>query len=1000
MQEQSIFIEALERSDPVERAAFLDRVCANAPALRQRIERLLQRHQSGDGFLEPPGALLAATVDEPISESPGTVIGPYKLLEQLGEGGFGVVFMAEQSRPVRRKVALKVLKPGMDTRQVVARFEAERQALALMDHPHIARVFDGGATPSGRPYFVMELVKGVPITDFCDRQQLTPRQRLELFIPLCQAVQHAHQKGIIHRDLKPSNVLVTMHDTTPVVKVIDFGVAKALTQALTDKTLFTGFAQMIGTPLYISPEQAGQSGLDIDTRTDIYALGVILYELLTGTTPFEKERLKELSYDELRRIIREEEPARPSTRLSTLDRQAARTIAAQRGTDVQRLSRLMRDELDWIVLKALEKDRNRRYESASAFAADVQRYLVDEPVQACPPSAAYRLRKFVRRNKVALAITGLVLLVLLTLTGGIGMYLRERAKHLADREREKTRQQAIHEVKIKAGEHANRGYAFLQQDKLDQSIAEYRKAIELDPQFAAAHRNLGLALRRQGKVEEAIAEYRKAIELNPQDGLAHGYLGLILASQAKQDYRGAEVFLRKAIALRPKDSQTHWVLGLAIANQGRLDEGIAFFRKAIELDPMKDQPYFFTYVFLMKKGKVEEAVAFICKAAATNPILIAYLNDFAWNLATAADPKSRNPKVAIELAERAVKLSPREVGYWNTLGVARYRRGNWEEAIEALNKSVDLRKGGDSFDWFFLAMAHGQLGHKDKAQQHFQQTVQWMEQDQKRLQNAELQRFRAEAEKLLKIDERGTPKKQDGFDTVRGEEGTSGRRVARDARHAVKVGVFAGEGGEAMKLHEGNNQSIIRQQFILLAEDRSRLHQGLGERQDLNKQMGQVCDRLAKDSELGDLGMVLAQAHGKARRWPASPLHGFESHQPIGEIRQHVSRRETADLLQLDALDQLRTSRPILGIAREMIDQHVGIEEDRLACRDVGEVHGDSKMPNSGAVAMRRRISGSPVHISIPAVRSAQVSSESTVRRTVSCSLNGNGWLGLSTPFS
>ncbi len=355
---------------------------------------------------------LGATVDEPIAERPGTRIGPYKLLEQIGEGGFGIVFMAEQTQPVRRKVALKILKPGMDTRQVVARFEAERQALAIMDHPNIAKVFDGGATPSGRPYFVMELVKGVPITTFCDQNRLTPRQRLELFVPVCQAVQHAHQKGIIHRDLKPTNVLVSRHDTTPIVKVIDFGVAKALGQELTDKTLFTGIAQMIGTPLYMSPEQAGMSDLDVDTRSDIYSLGVLLYELLTGTTPFTKERFKTAAYDEIRRIIREEDPPRPSTRLSD-SKDSLPSISAQRQTAPAKLTKLVRGELDWIVMKCLEKDRNRRYETANGFAADVQRYLADEPVQACPPSAAYRLRKFARRNKGALATAAVVSFVVL-----------------------------------------------------------------------------------------------------------------------------------------------------------------------------------------------------------------------------------------------------------------------------------------------------------------------------------------------------------------------------------------------------------------------------------------------------------------------------------------------------------------------------------------------------------------------------------------------------------
>jgi len=362
---------------------------------------------------------------------PGTTIGPYKLLEQIGEGGFGVVFMAEQAQPVRRKVALKVLKPGMDTRQVVGRFEAERQALAIMDHPNIAKVFDGGATASGRPYFVMELVKGVPITAFCDQNHLRPRQRLELFVSVCQAVQHAHQKGIIHRDLKPSNILVTVHDTTPVAKVIDFGVAKALGQELTEKTLFTGFAQMVGTPLYMSPEQAGQSGLDIDTRSDIYSLGVLLYELLTGTTPVGKERFKQAAYDEIRRIIREEDPPKPSTRISTLG-QAAETVSANRGLELVRLSRLVRGELDWIVMKALEKDRTRRYDTAAAFAADVQRYLAEEPVLACPASAGYRLRKFARRHKRAVmtasGIAVAVVLAVASLVAGTLLFQQEQAR--------------------------------------------------------------------------------------------------------------------------------------------------------------------------------------------------------------------------------------------------------------------------------------------------------------------------------------------------------------------------------------------------------------------------------------------------------------------------------------------------------------------------------------------------------------------------------------------
>jgi WD40 repeat protein/serine/threonine protein kinase len=438
MNEESLFHLALQQ-DSGKRAEFLRKECAGDADLHHRLKVLLHAHEDPGSFLQAPAAALEATVDDQITERPGTIIGPYKLMEQIGEGGMGLVFVAEQEHPVRRKVALKVIKPGMDTRQVIARFEAERQALALMDHPNIAKVLDGGETVSGRPYFVMELVKGVPITEYCDQAQMTPRKRLELFLQVCHAVQHAHQKGIIHRDLKPTNVLVTLHDGVPVPKIIDFGVAKAMGQQLTDKTIYTNFAQLVGTPLYMSPEQAALSGLDVDTRSDVYSLGVLLYELLTGTTPFNKERLRTASYDEIRRIIREEEPPRPSTRISTLGKSSLQpanaetapqrtstaiesrlveTIAQKRKSDPKRLRRLFRGELDWIVMKALEKDRNRRYESASAFASDVQRYLNDEPVQACPPSAAYRLRKFTRRHKVSLLIaSSIVLAVFLAITG-------------------------------------------------------------------------------------------------------------------------------------------------------------------------------------------------------------------------------------------------------------------------------------------------------------------------------------------------------------------------------------------------------------------------------------------------------------------------------------------------------------------------------------------------------------------------------------------------------
>ncbi|HJQ79938.1 MAG TPA: serine/threonine-protein kinase, partial [Lacipirellulaceae bacterium] len=394
-----------------ERPDFLAAACGDNAALRYEIESLLKAHETSTSFMETPALELSADAGfgsnyPQLDEQAGTVIGPYKLLQKIGEGGMGVVFMAEQQRPVRRQVALKVIKPGMDTRQVIARFEAERQALALMDHPNIAKVFDAGTTENGRPYFVLELVKGVPIIDYCDQEQLPLRERLQLLINVCQAVQHAHQKGIIHRDLKPSNVLVAEYDGRPVPKIIDFGVAKAIGQRLTEQTLFTQFGQIIGTFEYMSPEQARFNQLDVDTRSDTYSLGVLLYELLAGSTPFEKQRRATASFDEIVRIICEEEPPPPSTRLGSSG--ALPAIAARRSSDPVRLDRLVRGELDWIVMKALDKDRSRRYQTAGALARELQHYLDDEPVEACPPSAMYRLQKLARRNKAALLTVVLV----------------------------------------------------------------------------------------------------------------------------------------------------------------------------------------------------------------------------------------------------------------------------------------------------------------------------------------------------------------------------------------------------------------------------------------------------------------------------------------------------------------------------------------------------------------------------------------------------------------
>ena len=420
--EDEIFRIAFELPSPDARIAYLKQVCRDDVEV-ERIVTLSREGSADASFLEKSPLPVDAVLTEYLSAETnltGTMIGPYKLLQPIGEGGFGAVYMAEQTSPVRRKVALKVIKPGMDSKQVVARFEAERQALALMDHPNVARVFDGGSTDTGNPYFVMELVKGVPITQFCDENKQNVHQRLELFVTVCKAIQHAHHKGVIHRDIKPSNILVTLHDGSPVPKVIDFGVSKAISQQLTEKTMFTAHGQMIGTAQYMSPEQAEMSGLDIDTRSDIYSLGVLLFELLIGSTPLDPRQIRETGYAEMQRLIREQESPKPSTRLSTMGDHLT-SIASKRSTDANRLSQFMRGDLDWIVMKSIEKERGRRYETASSFADDVERFLANEAVEARHPSLGYKLQKFATRNRGSVIAGALIAAALLL--GGIGTTL-------------------------------------------------------------------------------------------------------------------------------------------------------------------------------------------------------------------------------------------------------------------------------------------------------------------------------------------------------------------------------------------------------------------------------------------------------------------------------------------------------------------------------------------------------------------------------------------------
>jgi len=561
-QTEEIFCSALEVSDAAERQVFLNEACAGDAVARAAVEQWLSAHAKAEQFFQESGPAVAPAMaalqafarerdigvglgtEAALEDAEGQQIGPYKVLQKIGEGGCGVVYMAEQEKPVRRWVALKIIKLGMDTRNVVARFKAEQQALALMEHPNIAHVLDAGATATGRPYFVMELVRGIKLTDYCDQNKLGVRARLELFNQVCHAVQHAHQKGIIHRDLKPSNILVTLHDGVAVPKVIDFGIAKASEEPLTDNTLFTAFDQFVGTPAYMSPEQAEMSGLDVDTRSDIYSLGVLLYELLTGRTPFDQQQLMRSGLTAMRRTLRETEPRPPSTMLTALRHEQPAGGTNKNPGETRKYISMVRGDLDWIVMKALEKDRRRRYESANGLAEDVQRYLNNEPVQARPPSPFYRFQKLVRRNQITFAaIAAVTVALVLGLGTSTWLFFREREARM---EQVRLRQAAENRQKLTQAMVMLTHNQFEQADQLIHGVP----ATEVGLEYAYIYRTLSGWHAVHRRWQQAIERFAVVLQMGMVDDGDHtmDYLryGPILVGAG--DMAGYERFRRAAIA--------------------------------------------------------------------------------------------------------------------------------------------------------------------------------------------------------------------------------------------------------------------------------------------------------------------------------------------------------------------------------------------------------------------------------------------------------------------